>query len=130
MRPMLLSFELFFGRMLYWKTFLYLATNLNRLDNRMLYKECLCGKGSPNNAISALCGFHLEVLRCPNVSTTPLRQLGFWQCLHFSWTTLRGKHCRHPIAVMGVVDTFGQYSIVQCSARLFNQITGFSHPLP
>ena len=25
----------------------------------------------------------------------------------FSWTTLRGKHCRHPIAVMGVVDTFG-----------------------
>ena len=30
----------------------------------------------------------------------------FWQCLPFSWTTLRGKHCRHPIAVMGVVDTF------------------------
>ena len=21
----------------------------------------------------------------------------FWQCLPFSWTTLRGKHCRHPI---------------------------------
>ena len=42
-----------------------------------------------------------------NVSTTPLRQWGFRQCLHFSWTTLRGKHCRHPIAVMGVVDTFG-----------------------
>ena len=52
MRPMLLSFELFLRWMLYWKTFLYLATNLNRLDNRMLYKECLCGKGSPNNAIS------------------------------------------------------------------------------
>ena len=29
------------------------------------------------------------------------------QCLPFSWTTLRGKHCRHPIAVIGVVDTFG-----------------------
>ena len=43
----------------------------------------------------------------PNVSTTPLRQWGFWQCLPFSWTTLRGKHCRHPIAIMGVVDTFG-----------------------
>jgi hypothetical protein len=28
--------------------------------------------------------------------------------LAFSWTKLRGKHCRHPIAVMGVVDTFGQ----------------------
>ena len=43
----------------------------------------------------------------PNISTTPLRQWGFQQCLPFSWTTLRGKHCRHPIAVMGVVDTFG-----------------------
>jgi hypothetical protein len=44
---------------------------------------------------------------CLNVSTTPLRQWGFWQCLPFSWTTLRGKHCWHPIAVMGDVDTFG-----------------------
>ena len=42
-----------------------------------------------------------------NVSTTPLRQWGFLQCLPFSWTTLRDKHCRHPIAIMGVVDTFG-----------------------
>ena len=24
----------------------------------------------------------------PNVSTTPLQQWGFWQCLPFSWTTL------------------------------------------
>ena len=31
----------------------------------------------------------------------------FGNCLPFSWTTLRGKHCRHPIAVMGVVDMFG-----------------------
>ena len=23
----------------------------------------------------------------------------FWQCLPFSWTTLRGKHCWHPIVV-------------------------------
>ena len=30
------------------------------------------------------------------------RQWGFWQC----WTALRDKHCRHPIAVMGVDDTF------------------------
>ena len=28
----------------------------------------------------------------------------------FSWTTLRGKHCRHPIAIMGVVDTFGPWT--------------------
>ena len=33
--------------------------------------------------------------------------MGFWQCLPFSWTTLRGKHCWQPIAVMGVVDTVG-----------------------
>ena len=43
---------------------------------------------------------------CPNVSTTPLRQWGFRQCLPFSWTALRGKHHWHPIAIMEVVDTF------------------------
>ena len=48
-----------------------------------------------------------DCLLSPNVSTTPLRQWGFRQSLPFSWTTLRGKHWRHPIAVMGVVDTFG-----------------------
>ena len=40
-------------------------------------------------------------IACLNVSTTPL-----WQCLPFSWKTLRGKHCKHPIAVKRVVDTF------------------------
>ena len=44
----------------------------------------------------------------PNVSTTPLRQWGFGQCLPFRWTTLGGKHYWHPIAVMGVVDMFGK----------------------
>ena len=43
----------------------------------------------------------------PNVSTTPLRQWGFRQCLPFNWTTLRVKHYRHHIVVMGVVDMFG-----------------------
>ena len=43
-------------------------------------------------------------MHSPNIPTTPLRQWGFWQC--FSWTTLRDKHCQHPIAVMGVLDTF------------------------
>jgi hypothetical protein len=42
----------------------------------------------------------VDASQCPTVSTTPLRQWGFRQCLPFSWTTLRGKHCRHPIAVM------------------------------
>ena len=35
-----------------------------------------------------------------------LQQWGFRQYLPFSWTTLRGKHRRHHIAVMGVVDMF------------------------
>jgi hypothetical protein len=52
------------------------------------------------------CCFHSR-----NVSTTPLRQWGFRQWLPFSWTTLRGKHCWHPIAVMGVVDTFEQWPL-------------------
>jgi hypothetical protein len=43
-----------------------------------------------------------------NRSTAPLRQWGFWQCLSFSWTTLRGKLGLHLIAVKGVVDTFMQ----------------------
>ena len=37
----------------------------------------------------------------------PITTMGVSAMLPFSWTTLRGKHCRHPIAVMGVVDTFG-----------------------
>ena len=60
-------------------------------------------------------GIHAHIVRAPmfwcltfglNVSTTPLRQRGFRQCLPFSWTTLRGKHWWHPVAVMGVVDGF------------------------
>ena len=55
---------------------------------------------------------------CRNVSTTPLRQWGFRQCLTFSWTTLRGKHCPHPIAVMGVVDTFRHSLSYYCLCNL------------
>ena len=44
---------------------------------------------------------------CPNVSTNPLQNWGFRQCLPFSSTTLRGKHYRHSITVMRFVDTFG-----------------------
>ena len=59
-------------------------------------------------------------IQCSKVSTTPLRQWGFRQCLPFSWTTLRGKHCRHPIAVIGVVDTFGLFlelAIICCASK-------------
>jgi hypothetical protein len=59
------------------------------------------------------------------VSTTPLRQWGFQQCLPFSWTTLRGKHCWHPIAVMEVVDTLGHSGadLSTCLTRLENPNT-------
>ena len=52
--------------------------------------------------------FFARNLKSPNVSTTPLGQWGFRQCLPFSWTTLSGKHCWHPIAVMGVINMFGR----------------------
>ena len=64
----------------------------------------------------------------PIVSTTPLRQ-----CLPFSCTTLRGKHCRHPIAVMGVVNTFGHGLAVMLSiprmttSKTINKIGGKPH---
>ena len=51
------------------------------------------------------------IKHCPNVSITPLRQWGFWQCLPFSWAILKDKHCRHPIAVMRVVDMFGLWQL-------------------
>ena len=65
----------------------------------------------------ALTKTFIEIIRCqkgveiysirlrPNVCTTPLWQWGFWQCLDFSWTTLRGKQWQHIIALLGVVDT-------------------------
>ena len=47
-----------------------------------------------------------------------LREWSFRQCLPFSWTTLRSNHCRHPIVVMGVVDTFRQ-SVKKCQNLTF-----------
>ena len=57
---------------------------------------------------------------CLNVSTTPIRQWGFRQCLPFSWTTLRGKHCQYLIAIMGVVDTFEHWLL---SAAFWKNMT-------
>ena len=69
---------------------------------RLYYKhEKLKGKGEDSFDTPFM-------IPSPNVSTNQLRQWGFQQCLPFSWTTLRDKHYRHPIAVMGVVDTFEQ----------------------
>ena len=44
----------------------------------------------------------------PRVSTTPLWQWGFRQCLPFNWATLSGKHLQHPIGVMGAVDILAE----------------------
>ena len=38
----------------------------------------------------------------------PITAMGFSAMFTFQLDKLRGKHCRHPIAIMGVVDTFGQ----------------------
>ena len=46
-----------------------------------------------------------------NVFTTPLRQWGFRQCLPLSWTTLRRKHCRHPIAILPRTTAFPRYRV-------------------
>ena len=35
----------------------------------------------------------------------PITAMGFSAIFTFQLGTLRGKYCRHPIAVMGVVDT-------------------------
>ena len=63
-----------------------------------------------------------SIVKISEFSPLLLLSLGFWQCLLFSWTTLRGKHCRHLIAVMGVVDTFGPHTIYiwYSKAGIFN----------
>ena len=56
---------------------------------------------------------------------------GFRQCLPFSWTTLRGKHCQHPIAVMGVVDKFRLFlhdSTTNLHFTLSKHLTNFKYP--
>ena len=58
--------------------------------------------------------------KCSNVSITPVRQWGFRQCLPFSWTTVRDKHCPHSIAVMWVVDTFGQYDLIPLHRQIIH----------
>ena len=61
--------------------------------------------------------------KCPRKFTKKRNSCGqiwqwvFWQCLPFSWTILRDKHCRHPIAVMEVVDTVG-HRRVHCNYNI------------
>ena len=59
--------------------------------------------------LNTVSSFLCKIFLCPNVSATPLREWVLWQYLSFSWTTLRSTHCRRPIAVMGIVDTFQLY---------------------
>ena len=54
----------------------------------------------------------------PNVSTTPLSTaMGFSAMFDFQQDNTKRKHCRHPIAVMGVVDS--------CSLVLLKMTTFF-----
>ena len=43
----------------------------------------------------------------PEPIYNPIMAMEFLAMFTFSWTTLRGKHCQHPIAVMGVVIPLG-----------------------
>ena len=65
---------------------------------------------------------------CPNVSITPIMAMGCRQCLPF-----RDKHCQHPIAVMGVIDTFKQYivDVLWCQPIKLKAflLLCFSHPM-
>ena len=85
----------------YVRTFSRLVIEIRGVNQSYLSQVCcMCG---PTYTTQSFFSTSIS----PNVSTTPLWQWGFWQRLPFIWTTLRGKHCWHPIAVMGVVDTFG-----------------------
>ena len=48
----------------------------------------------------------------------PIMAMGLRQWLPFSCTTLRGKHCQIPIAIMGVVDAFGLRQIIMFQTAL------------
>ena len=54
--------------------------------------------------------------------TYPLRQWDFRQCFSFSWTTLKDKHCRHSIAVMGFVDMFGPELLAKLPRQRYKQM--------
>ena len=41
-----------------------------------------------------------------NACATPITGMGCRQCLPFSWTTLRGKHCQYPIALVWFAHAF------------------------
>ena len=62
-----------------------------------------------SNQAKPVLHWHEKCTQGPNISTTPLQQWGFPQCLPFSWTTLRGKHYRLLIAIMEVVDMFWHF---------------------
>ena len=65
--------------------------------------------------INVTLGLELEEAEFTRMYLQPHYGWGFRQCLPFSWTTLTGKHCRHPIAVLGVVDMLGLYPMLHLS---------------
>ena len=55
-------------------------------------------------------------VHCPKVSTTPLWQWVFRQCLPPSLNET--KHYWRPIAIMGVVDTLGHWVVVAVNYQI------------
>ena len=53
----------------------------------------------------------------PECIYNPITTMGFSAMFTFQLDTLRGKNCRHPIAVMGVVDMFGSQIIVHTNPQ-------------
>ena len=47
-----------------------------------------------------------HILSVPEHIYNPITAMGFSAMFTFQLNNTRGKHCRHPIATMGVVDTF------------------------
>merc|ERR1712051_961726 len=83
------------------------------LNNSELLKSFMKKERVPLWSVQTLSRMSQETLvfrKCFAIARTYLQpHYGngfFWQCLPFSWTRLRGKYCRHPIAVTGVVDMF------------------------
>ena len=70
---------------------------------------CCCGWTSvcsiaQNTSVQTSCWYARRY--SPNVSTTPITEMGCRQCLPLSVVQLKGKHCQKTHCRNGVVDTF------------------------
>ena len=65
----------------------------------------------------------MELTPCRHMKlfVSNLEQVNGTKLYTFRWTTLRDKHCRHPIAVMGVVDTFVHQLLMNFTYQQFQK---------